>query len=605
MSSLRISHQGRAIGSATAGGDSGRTEHADGGASFAVALGAAGTDAKSAAATLLGGQTGGASSGSVGSRKRPDPTGKPGDAASFAASASLTAPLVIASPAPDGKHGKSTDSATTAPQDGAVATNPNGSLATAIAPSAIAGFTVGAPAVGAPAVAALTGPPLAIVAPTGASPTAAVTGSLADASTSDVAPADGSVNAPAGSTLAVQSKQDANPSKVTATDVGSVAPSVAGALSQAAAVASSVTQNPPAQTQSAPAAALGGQSLLASTSRSASAGSPGSPAGNPVPLAASESTTAAMDFGIVGSGVGAVGPTGAAPAASGASASTVGTGAPNPSNPPAPPAGSSPGLPASGHAVFPAGQASDLTSGVPATGAAAGATTAPQLATADSAAGAASPQTQPNLSADLSQLLPLMSGGQPNTGGGGNLLGDRARDRYATVVATSASAGVAAAASPADGVAGTTPLTASPSATVDPAANPAGGGSISDQISGRLVQLVSSGSRDMVMRLHPPDLGALTVQVTVSGRDVSAWFASPHPEVQNAISAGMGQLQTDLGNAGYNLNGAWVGADASGAQRQAANPLAPPPSRASSAAVFAAAPATAARPSTSGLNIYV
>jgi hypothetical protein len=109
----------------------------------------------------------------------------------------------------------------------------------------------------------------------------------------------------------------------------------------------------------------------------------------------------------------------------------------------------------------------------------------------------------------------------------------------------------------------------------------------------------------MVMRLHPPELGALTVQVTVSGRDVSAWFTSPQPEVQNAISAGMGQLQTDLGNAGYNLNGAWVGADASGAQRQSANPLAPPPSRTPGAAAFAAAPSAVARPSTSGLNIYV
>jgi flagellar hook-length control protein FliK len=248
-----------------------------------------------------------------------------------------------------------------------------------------------------------------------------------------------------------------------------------------------------------------------------------------------------------------------------------------------------------------------LTSGVPATGAAAGATTAPQLATADSAAGAVSPQTQPNLPADLSQLLPLMSGGQPNTGGtDGNPFGDRARDRSSTVVApsVSASTGGAAVASSADGVAGTAPLAASPGTTVGPDVNPAGGGSISDQISGRLVQLVSSGSRDMVMRLHPPDLGALTVQVTVSGRDVSAWFASPHPEVQNAISAGMGQLQADLGNAGYNLNGAWVGADASGGQRQAANPLAPP-SRTPGAAVFAAAPSAVARPSTSGLNIYV
>jgi flagellar hook-length control protein FliK len=110
----------------------------------------------------------------------------------------------------------------------------------------------------------------------------------------------------------------------------------------------------------------------------------------------------------------------------------------------------------------------------------------------------------------------------------------------------------------------------------------------------------------MVMRLHPPELGDLTIRVTVSGHDVSAWFTSPQPEVQNAISAAIGQLQTDLGTAGYNLNGAWVGADASGAQQQSAQAPTPLPLRTPSTAASLALPAAvASRPAASGLNIYV
>ena len=46
MSSLRISHQNRAIGATAAGGDTGRSEHADDRSSFAAALGAAGAAPK-------------------------------------------------------------------------------------------------------------------------------------------------------------------------------------------------------------------------------------------------------------------------------------------------------------------------------------------------------------------------------------------------------------------------------------------------------------------------------------------------------------------------------------------------------------------------------
>jgi flagellar hook-length control protein FliK len=110
----------------------------------------------------------------------------------------------------------------------------------------------------------------------------------------------------------------------------------------------------------------------------------------------------------------------------------------------------------------------------------------------------------------------------------------------------------------------------------------------------------------MVMRLRPPGLGDVTVRVAVNGRDVSAWFASPQPEVQSAISAAIGQLQTTLGDAGYNLNGAWVGADASSARQQGASLPPAPPTRASPAAPAIGLSTTASsRPAAAGLNIYV
>ena len=57
MSSLRINHQSRAVDASTTSGDTARSGHADDGASFAVALGAAGL-APEGAAMRLGGKTG-------------------------------------------------------------------------------------------------------------------------------------------------------------------------------------------------------------------------------------------------------------------------------------------------------------------------------------------------------------------------------------------------------------------------------------------------------------------------------------------------------------------------------------------------------------------
>jgi flagellar hook-length control protein FliK len=83
-----------------------------------------------------------------------------------------------------------------------------------------------------------------------------------------------------------------------------------------------------------------------------------------------------------------------------------------------------------------------------------------------------------------------------------------------------------------------------------------------DQVTTGLTGALAAGQLEVVLRLHPPELGELSVRLQVNGRDVSAWFESALPQVQQALSQGMEQLQTGLANAGFSLNDAWVGADA-------------------------------------------
>jgi flagellar hook-length control protein FliK len=87
-------------------------------------------------------------------------------------------------------------------------------------------------------------------------------------------------------------------------------------------------------------------------------------------------------------------------------------------------------------------------------------------------------------------------------------------------------------------------------------------GDLADRLSHHLIKLAGGDAHELVLQLHPPELGDVTVGVLVNGRDVSAWFVSPQAQVQQAISEAIGQLHTSLDNAGYNLNGTWIGADA-------------------------------------------
>ena len=176
---------------------------------------------------------------------------------------------------------------------------------------------------------------------------------------------------------------------------------------------------------------------------------------------------------------------------------------------------------------------------------------------------------------------------------------DVERGRFAPVDAASATGGGTAAAS-LGGISQAPALVTAPTAAPGAAAPSA----IHDQVAGALVRLAADGSREMVVRLHPAELGDLTVRVAVNGRDVTAWFASPQLQVQNAISEAIGQLHAGLGNAGYNLSGAWVGADASGARQESARPGQPRTSPLG-ASRFSPSGAPGSRQLSSGMSIYV
>ena len=210
---------------------------------------------------------------------------------------------------------------------------------------------------------------------------------------------------------------------------------------------------------------------------------------------------------------------------------------------------------------------------------------------------------QPALT-ETAQAIPPAAAGGPGAGGGDAASGGQSRERFVPVAGLSDGARAAEAAAlgaPSEPTAlANAPATAISSAA---GADTSATATVASQVASHVMRMVSSGSREMEMRLHPPELGEVTVRVVVNGRDVSAWFGSPQPHVQTAIADGIGQLQAGLGNAGYNLNGAWVGADTSGARQPTGSP---PPARMPVAAGSLDTGMTAAsRPSASGLNIYV
>jgi len=88
----------------------------------------------------------------------------------------------------------------------------------------------------------------------------------------------------------------------------------------------------------------------------------------------------------------------------------------------------------------------------------------------------------------------------------------------------------------------------------------------------QVLSMIANGHDQVTLHVAPPELGSLTLRVDVQANNVSTWFGAAQPQVQQAVSAAITQLQTSLNGAGFNLVGAWVGADASAGGGQQAMP---------------------------------
>ncbi len=497
MSSLRISHQNRGIAAPGAGGDTGRSESADAGASFAIALGAAARIAPKDTVALPEGKPSDDGGSSPGPRKRIEGQEQSNDAASIAAS---VAGAVVAAITGGDISGINTASTTSPVASG-------GALIASLAaggvpPGLVQNIASKAADVGSPGIAAVVAPAAAVAGATISGPVTASFPTVASLPTRPIAPA-----------------------PVAELSLGAM-PSGAGT--------------------SSPQASLGGGDTAEGVMAAADGRAPHfvaptqTPAPSVVPAAAAATGTPSAAMVAV-------------------AADTSGLAAPLAFALPIDPG--------------PAATAGEVA----------------------------------NIAATVSPGLPLPITGQLASPDGGGASGFALRDRFVPSAST-ADAGSVVAASASAAASNASAPTAS-SAAVAPGLTPdaSSANTIAYQVAGQLARMVSNGSGEMVMRLHPPELGDLTVRVAVSGRDVAAWFASPQPQVQTAISAAIGQLQTNLGNAGYNLSGAWVGADASSARQQQNSSLPTAPAlRAPLTAVTALPVATATvRSSSSGLNVYV
>ena len=531
MSSLRISHQNRGIGAPSAGGDTERSEHADAGASFAVALGAAAGVAPKDAVALLGGKPGDARDFSSGPRKRTETPTKPNDPAAIAAGAAgalIAAPVTVEPAA----NGDSSEVAATAGSSGTTALAGSGGTTT------LAGGGTAADARSLTASAnALAVPRSAPDAPTGAIQN--VAGKIAAGSSQDVVPA-----APTAAVTVAPATIAPLP-----LPPGVTVTAHADGISPAPALSSAGTSTPQTLPSQGDAPPIGVGVVVTTPSVSVSH------IAAPVQVFAAP----ALPVGAVTSGI--------------PNAATVGV-----------------AVDASG-LVTPPTLALPIGSGA-GTGSGAGAgTETPNMA---------------DVVTTISPRLPSATAGQPVAADSGGF-GFAPRDRFVPVASTPDAGSVAAASANAAAVDAAAPTASSAASTPGLTPDASSADTIADQVAGQLARMVSNGSREMVMRLHPPELGDLTVRVTVSGRDVAAWFASPQSQVQSAISAAIGQLQTNLGNAGYNLNGAWVGADTSNARQQQGSSLSTSPAPRTPPATVTAlpAPTAAVRSPSSGLNVYV
>jgi flagellar hook-length control protein FliK len=211
---------------------------------------------------------------------------------------------------------------------------------------------------------------------------------------------------------------------------------------------------------------------------------------------------------------------------------------------------SSPGVPGGDAALSPLAQAE----GSPLTDAAAAAfgATGTDRSRPSGTAVATSPTAVPATEPTAGSLPPVLVGADAGRGGRtGTPLGDITGSRVSVAIALTNT-----------GIGEVQQAAAAPPVAASEATPDNGTTEVINQITSQLAGSLGAGKLDVVLRLHPPELGELNVRMQVDGRAVTAWFQSPAPQVQQALSQGMEQLQAGLANAGFSLTDAWIGGDA-------------------------------------------
>lgn len=77
----------------------------------------------------------------------------------------------------------------------------------------------------------------------------------------------------------------------------------------------------------------------------------------------------------------------------------------------------------------------------------------------------------------------------------------------------------------------------------------------------RMVWMAGRGHQVAELHLNPPDLGPMTIALTLDNDQASARFTSPHAAVREAIETAMPRLREMLADSGITLGNASVGAD--------------------------------------------
>lgn len=112
-------------------------------------------------------------------------------------------------------------------------------------------------------------------------------------------------------------------------------------------------------------------------------------------------------------------------------------------------------------------------------------------------------------------------------------------------------------------LAGVTPTAAPASSSVAVVAPPVGANPQWGSALGQQVQfLLGQGVQQATLHLNPPHLGPLEVHLDMQANgEAHAFFSSPHPEVLQAISTAIPQLQQSFAAAGMSLGQASVGSE--------------------------------------------